>query len=68
MTHFDGVAELDPYQNRPLFRLLDHLGAIVKAGCLAPPPSYSASEARLGKRSHPAASVPTVIFFEFHPW
>ena len=36
MTHYDGIAELDPDKHRPLFRLVDHLGAIVKAGCLAP--------------------------------
>jgi hypothetical protein len=35
MTHFDGTAELDPTKHRALFRLIDHLAAIVKAGCLA---------------------------------
>jgi len=33
MTHFDRTAELDPTKHRALFRLMDHLGAIVKAGC-----------------------------------
>jgi len=36
MSHFDGTAELDPTKHRALFRLIEHLGAIVKAGCLAP--------------------------------
>jgi hypothetical protein len=35
MTHFDGTAELDPTKHRAHFRLIDHLGAIVKAGRLA---------------------------------
>jgi hypothetical protein len=36
MTHYDGVLSLDPAQNRPLLRLVEHLGGITKAGTLAP--------------------------------
>lgn len=35
MTHYDGVLSLDPAQNRPLLRLVEHLGAITRAGTLA---------------------------------
>ncbi len=36
MTHYDGIASLDPDEHRPLFRLVGQLGAIVRAGSLAP--------------------------------
>ncbi len=50
MTHFDGTAELDPTKHRALFRLIDHLGAIVKAGCLAPAQQTVPSAIQCNKR------------------
>jgi hypothetical protein len=50
MTHFDGIADLDPEENRPLFRLVDHLGSMVKAGCVAPPGETVASAIRCNRR------------------
>lgn len=36
MTHYDGVLSLDPERNGPILRLVAKLGAITKAGTLAP--------------------------------
>ena len=35
MTHYEGVFSLEPQTHRPLFKLVDQLGAIVKAATVA---------------------------------
>jgi hypothetical protein len=46
MTYYDGVLSLDQAQNRPLLRLLKHLGAITKVGTLAPAGGRGAARPR----------------------
>lgn len=63
MTDFDGVASLDPAKNRRLFKLVDKLGAVVKAATVARPGEIVATGVPCGGR---VGRVPCPGYLDLH--